>query len=1206
MSQPTPSANCGLISLKTAPALVVRETLHQWFKKGELETLISGRASFTFDLNEVWNEPLQRNSIHGTVQSDKRKKNLLTIVIDQAPRTMKFDIRGGCECGVRGCRHVKTAAVQYLLKSRPDVENLLVPRNESLFDCHSETSNAPQVAQKNVPAENREPTPAPPSIRLKSSAHIVGATGSENKIETKPTVRARMSRDASDLLRYFSEQVVPRKAEVKVQDPYQSSRMNGRFVLSPTYEYIFLEVDSRFGSRYEPEKLTVMDVLSPTTSNVHGQSRRRVDLRTEDLCKQILLKGHPINRDRIDLGGTATEDLLSMFADSGSLFAADRSTWTRTNLLMGPPLKIQAQWQAAGKGKWQFVVEGAQRVHVIPGSPDWYIDLASGCVGRFAEWQGAHLLRLKDRDIRITDGDLALLEAKLAEQGLASHIPPLPKLEIIDGGYVRCGAAVKLNTTYQDGGPIRQYGYTVGYEESTKEVSLELETSYKMSGLGEFGPDTFVKYAGNKRIVYKKDLQHEKTVREQFDKASGALKKSGNTIQVASGPRNHSSVRDATFDFQRKHLGRFKDAGLDVKFSSNFEWELVQDDGWKVQLTEADKRWYSASVLVMVNGKPIDITSVVKNVIRDPDFTNWMNRNDGTPWPVCMQDGSWVDVPAERIKRLVSGLIDLDPSTDTSGPIRISRMDVRAAQVLSEDRELVITGAEKLQSLADMLNTVNDAPWPALEEHLKLPPRSYQWFALNWLHQRWKHGYGGILGDEMAAGKTYEVLLLIYATKDLAAAAGRPSLVVLTKTLMDDNKWEREAGKFFKNLQVGQYRGGRIDADWLAEQDVVLISYDTLWRHLSTIEDLQWNVVAADEGHRLRNMNTKASKAFYELNAIQKLVVTGTDIQNKTLDRFTLLDMTVPGLLRDKTWFTNRFIKGLRLDGVGAIDSYSETRLKMLGMLTAPFVLQRTNKEIRNQLPQVNRVNEYVAMGEVQRDIYEGIRISMNKEILELVAQKGLARSKVEVLSKITKLRQACSDARLVSSVQDGDTSAKLERLSEMVVELSEQGKKVVISSQWLDMLDSVQAMLNEHKLKNVMLTSRQNSNRSEALNEFRTGNSNFLLMTMGVGGEGIDLPEADVFIVFEPWWNPFVIDQALARLTRDDRNKQITAFFLLTTETLEDGVCKIAEKKRTMAAAIRGGQHVSDDMDMTMDDILELLNAGRKGDSGPRTAWYE
>ena len=247
--------------------------------------------------------------------------------------------------------------------------------------------------------------------------------------------------------------------------------------------------------------------------------------------------------------------------------------------------------------------------------------------------------------------------------------------------------------------------------------------------------------------------------------------------------------------------------------------------------------------------------------------------------------------------------------------------------------------------------------------------------------------------------------------------------------------------------------------------------------------------------------------------------------------------------------------------------------LGVLGQMTAPFRLSRTNKEVGNALPPVNTVYRYIDMGQEQAEVYETMRATLDHEVRTLIADSGLAKNQISILAAIGRLRQICCHPALVKSdhVQANVPSAKLDYLLEMVEELRADGRAVVIVSQWVEMLKIIGKALDgigiEHRMfygVGMSLTKRR-----QALATFREGRVPCLLMSLGVGGVGLDIPEADDIVLFDPWWNPAVEQQATDRAHRIGQTKVVTAYRLVAAGTIEEKILLLKAKKRELVASV-------------------------------------
>jgi SNF2 family DNA or RNA helicase len=368
---------------------------------------------------------------------------------------------------------------------------------------------------------------------------------------------------------------------------------------------------------------------------------------------------------------------------------------------------------------------------------------------------------------------------------------------------------------------------------------------------------------------------------------------------------------------------------------------------------------------------------------------------------------------------------------------------------------------------------------------------------------------------------------------------------------------------------------------------------------IDVFQPIQWNVIACDEGHKLNNNATQAHKAIAALQARQKLIITGSPMQNGAREMWALLNLTVPGLLKDRTWFNQTFPKAKLVDAdMQLLEANTEAqlgntaRLQALGKIVSPFFLRRTNKDLGRQLPPVQVIERHVVMEQDQADVYEAVRASGKREAIEVVQAKGLNHSRLEVLTQINRLRQVCCDPSIVTmggqrSLQA--SSAKRAAIREICAELVEDGRKIVITSEWNRLLDNIATDLKEDGIEVVFVTGDLTGlKRKQAQEQFRTGKASVMLIQLTLA-EGIELPEGDAIIICEPWWNRKKEEQAIARLRRDERDKHINVIRLLVAGSVENGVVRVAQSKLDDIEAVQAG-HAAATGGLSLDDIDEFF----------------
>jgi SNF2 family DNA or RNA helicase len=322
-------------------------------------------------------------------------------------------------------------------------------------------------------------------------------------------------------------------------------------------------------------------------------------------------------------------------------------------------------------------------------------------------------------------------------------------------------------------------------------------------------------------------------------------------------------------------------------------------------------------------------------------------------------------------------------------------------------------------------------------------------------------------------------------------------------------------------------------------------------------------------------------------------------MQNGAREMWALLNLTVPGLLKDRTWFNQTFPKAKLVDAdMQLLETSTETqlgntaRLQALGKIVSPFFLRRTNTDLGRQLPPVQVIERHVVMEQDQADIYEAVRASGKREAIDAVQAKGLNHSRLEVLTQINRLRQVCCDPSIVTMGGKRtlkSSSAKRSAIREICAELVEDGRKIVITSEWNRFLDNIAMDLRQDGIEVVFVTGDLTGlKRRQAQEQFRTGKASVMLIQLTLA-EGIELPEGDAIIICEPWWNRKKEEQAIARLRRDEREKHINVIRLLVAGSVERGVVHVAQSKLDDIEAVQAG-HAAATGGLSMDDIDEFF----------------
>jgi SNF2 family DNA or RNA helicase len=465
---------------------------------------------------------------------------------------------------------------------------------------------------------------------------------------------------------------------------------------------------------------------------------------------------------------------------------------------------------------------------------------------------------------------------------------------------------------------------------------------------------------------------------------------------------------------------------------------------------------------------------------------------------------------------------------------------------------------EKKKRLAN-LKALKDIPKP---KNLKADLRPYQQEGLNWMVFLDENQLGGCLADDMGLGKTLQTIAFLQHLKNNNPGAQRTSLVVAPTSLMFN--WKAELKKFAPKLSVLTYVGpNRAELnDEIEKHDVVLTTYGSLINDITEHQKREYHYAILDESQAIKNPESQRYKAVRLLKSKNRLVLTGTPIENNTFDLYSQFNFLNPGFFGSVKHFRSTFSD--------AIDKEQdqETSLLLAKMIN-PFLLRRTKSQVATELPPKTEAVVYCEMGAEQRKVYDYYKQYFREQIQKQIENEGINKSQMYILQGLTKLRQICNSTELADSEKDfGAYSAKLD---ELVRHLKEKVSKhkVLIFSQFVGMLQIIQRRLEIEGISFEYLDG-QTRKREEKVNNFQSDDSiRVFLISLKAGGTGLNLTEADYVYLVDPWWNPAVENQAIDRCYRIGQNKSVMAYRMICTDTIEEKIVQLQERKKSVASEV-------------------------------------
>jgi superfamily II DNA or RNA helicase len=620
--------------------------------------------------------------------------------------------------------------------------------------------------------------------------------------------------------------------------------------------------------------------------------------------------------------------------------------------------------------------------------------------------------------------------------------------------------------------------------------------------------------------------------------------------------------------FMRDALPLLRENGWQVTMSAAFRHDVIEIDDIEGAFRQGEGGWFDVEMGITVNEQKIRLEPLLADLFRrDARWLSGKLEAISDDEPVELQTGHHerVRLAAGRLKPVVRVLIDLFDSLSASlgeGKLRISKWDTARFDALEHTGRWQFHGDDAIRQLAQRLKAgagVTETPVPS---GLQAQLRPYQRQGLSWMQFLREHNLAGVLADDMGLGKTVQTLAHILTEKE-AGRLDRPALIVMPTTLM--HNWCEEAQRFTPQLRVldlhGPQRHDRFDQ--ISQHDVILTTYPLLWRDQATLCAHEYHLLILDEAQYVKNAATRSASAIRALNARHRLCLTGTPLENHLGELWAQFDFLLPGFLGTQKAFTQHWRTPIEKGGDGV-------RRDLLARRIRPFMLRRRKDEVATELPPKTIIVRTVELEGAQRDLYETVRAAMQEKVRAAVIAKGLARSRIVVLDALLKLRQVCCDPRLVEIGRTAgiDESAKLALLLEMLPELIEEGRRILLFSQFTGMLELIAAALDEADIPYVVLTG-ETLDRRTPVKRFQQGLVPLFLISLKAGGVGLNLTAADAVIHYDPWWNPAVENQATDRAHRLGQDKPVFVYKLIAAGSVEEKIVAMQEQKAALAGAI-------------------------------------
>ncbi len=650
-------------------------------------------------------------------------------------------------------------------------------------------------------------------------------------------------------------------------------------------------------------------------------------------------------------------------------------------------------------------------------------------------------------------------------------------------------------------------------------------------------------------------------------------------------------------DFTLKVLPVLQAKGWHIEITADFPHRYIkaEDETWYSELGEpSDNQWFELELGIMAEGERINLLPILQKMIMQlpqqfsAENISALAQEGSIVAP--LQDGRKLILPLSRIKPILYLLTELfDPAVDLgTGKLKLSVL--RAAQleelaaVAGEAAKFRWFGSERLLEFSKKLRHFKSITAVEPPTGFQASLRFYQQQGLNWLQFLREYNLAGILADDMGLGKTVQALAHILLEKQKGRLI-KPALVIAPTSLMFN--WAREAERFAPALRVLILQGAdrKQHFDKVANYDLLLTTYPLVVRDHEFLMKQDYYLLVLDEAQVIKNPKAKVTQLVQLLKATHRFCLTGTPMENHLGELWSLFNFLLPGLLGDARQFHRLFRT--------PIEKHADAeRRASLARRIAPFLLRRTKEEVVKELPKKIEMIREIELEGAQRDLYESVRLAMHEKITAAIRSKGLAKSHIIILDALLKLRQICCDPRLLkmNTVKKLKTqSAKLTLLMEMLSGLLEEGRQILLFSQFTEMLGLIEHELKERGIQYVKLTG-QTVDRHTPIQLFQTSKIKLFLISLKAGGVGLNLTAADTVIHYDPWWNPAVEQQATDRAHRIGQNKTVFVYKLITRETVEQKILDMQTRKRALLEGLLGEPHTNKGS-VSGEDLLALFS---------------
>jgi superfamily II DNA or RNA helicase len=547
---------------------------------------------------------------------------------------------------------------------------------------------------------------------------------------------------------------------------------------------------------------------------------------------------------------------------------------------------------------------------------------------------------------------------------------------------------------------------------------------------------------------------------------------------------------------------------------------------------------------------------------------------------VRLADGTYAPVKSEEVREILDRMAEIVATSGAGNKLALSQAG-RVQDLLELVGKQSVTPAAK--ELFKKLSDVSEIESVAKPRTLKANLRPYQKEGFSWLVFLNELGAGGILADDMGLGKTVQTISLLLWLKAKNKEEKLRHMVIAPTSVVPN--WQMEIEKFAPGLKAMVWQGPERHAlsDQINEVDVLITSYALMRRDEELLQKYDFHYVILDEAQHIKNPMSATARAVKKIKSERRLALTGTPIENRLSEIWSIFDFVSPGLLGDLSRFEEKFAR--------PIDRGDQDAAQKLRAAIHRFVLRRTKSEVAKDLPPKIEQDIVVPLADEQSKLYKQILKQVRDSVMSEVEKQGVAKSQIQILAALTRLRQVACDPRLMKldGAWNEELSGKMSALREIMQEAVAGGHRVLIFSQFVEMLKLIRTLLDGEGITYEWLTG-DTKDRMDRVEHFNRDESvNAFLISLKAGGTGLNLVGADTVIHFDPWWNPAVEDQATDRAHRIGQKKTVSVYRLIAKDSVEEKILQLSEKKRELVTQVLNSEAPT--KGLTKQDVDELFS---------------